>query len=38
MVVTAVALAAYLICFAGASSVDLAQMQRNQIVDTFETI
>lgn len=38
MVVTAVALEAYLICFAGVSSVSLVQMQRNQIVDTYQTV
>ena len=38
MVVTAIALAAFLICFVGVMSGSLAQMQRNQIVDTYEAV
>ena len=33
MVVTAVALAAFLICFAAILSVSVAQIQRNQVAD-----
>ncbi len=36
MVVIAVALAAFLICFTGIVSTSLIQMQRNQVVDTYE--
>ena len=36
MVMIAVALAAFLICFTGIVSTSLAQMQRNQVVDTYE--
>ena len=36
MVVIAVALAAFLICFTGIVSTSLVQMQRNQVVDTYE--
>ncbi len=36
MVVIAVALAAFLICFTGIVSTSLTQMQRNQVVDTYE--
>lgn len=38
MVVIAVMLAASLICFTGIVSVSLAQMQRNQVVDTYEAV
>ncbi len=37
MVVIAVALAAFLICFTGIVSIP-AQMQRNQVVDTYEAV
>lgn len=38
MVVVAVALAAFLICFVSVVSVSLAQIQRNQVVDTYEAV
>ena len=38
MVVIAVALAAFLICFTGIVSTSLIQMQRNQVVDTYEAV
>ena len=38
MVVLAVALAAFLICFTGIVSTSLTQMQRNQVVDTYEAV
>ena len=38
MVVIAVALAAFLICFTGIVATSLTQMQRNQVVDTYEAI
>ncbi len=38
MVIIAVALAAFLICFAGTASVSLAQIQRNQVADTYEAV
>lgn len=38
MVVIAVALAAFLICFVSVVSASLAQMQRNQVVDTYEAV
>ena len=38
MVVIAVALAAVLICFTGIVSTSLTQMQRNQVVDTYEAV
>ena len=38
MVVIAVALAAFLICFAAVASVSIAQMQRSQIADTYEAV
>ena len=38
MVVIAVALAAFLICFTGIVSTSLTQMQRNQVVDTYEAV
>ena len=34
----AVALAAFLICFTGIVSTSLTQMQRNQVVDTYEAV
>lgn len=38
MIIVAVALAAFLICFTGTVSVSLAQIQRNQVVDTYEAV
>ena len=38
MVVIAVALAAFLICFTGIVATSLTQMQRNQVVDTYEAV
>ena len=38
MVVIAVVLAAFLICFTGIVSTSLTQMQRNQVVDTYEAV
>ena len=38
MVVIAVALAAFLICFTGMVSTSLTQMQRNQVLDTYEAV
>ena len=38
MVLIAVALAAFLICFTGIVSTSLTQMQRNQVVDTYEAV
>ena len=38
MVVIAVALAAFLICFTGIVTTSLTQMQRNQVVDTYEAV
>ena len=38
MAVIAVALAAFLICFTGIVSTSLTQMQRNQVVDTYEAV
>lgn len=38
MVVIAVALAAFLICFAAIASVSIAQMQRSQVADTYEAV
>ena len=38
MVVIAVALAAFLILFTGIVSPSLTQMQRNQVVDTYEAV
>ena len=38
MVVIAVELAAFLICFTGIVSTSLTQMQRNQVVDTYEAV
>ena len=38
MVVMAVALAAFLICFRGSVATSLTQMQRNQVVDTYEAV
>jgi len=38
MVVIAVALAAFLICFAAVASVSIVQMQRSQVADTYEAV
>ena len=38
MVVVAITLAAFLICLTGILSTSLLQMQRNQVVDTYETV
>ena len=38
MVVISVALAAFLISFAGSTAVSLVQMQNNQISDTYEAV
>ncbi|MCI8978576.1 MAG: ABC transporter permease [Lachnospiraceae bacterium] len=38
MVVVAVALAAFLVCFAAVISVSVAQIQRNQVADTYEAV
>ena len=38
MVMIAVALAAFLICFTGIVATSLTQMQRNQVVDTYEAV
>ena len=38
MVVIAVALAAFLICFTGIVFTSLTQMQRNQVLDTYEAV
>lgn len=38
MVVVAITLAAFLICLTGILSTSLAQMQRNQVVDTYEAL
>jgi putative ABC transport system permease protein len=38
MVVVAVALAAFLVCFATVISVSIAQIQRNQVADTYEAV
>ena len=38
MVIIAVALAAFLICFTGIVSTSLTQMQRNQVLDTYEAV
>ena len=38
MVVTAVALAAFLVCFAAVISVSVARIQRNQVTDTYEAV
>jgi len=38
MVVIAVALAAFLICFAAVASFSIAQMQRSQVADTYEAV
>ena len=38
MVVIAVALAAFLICFTGIVATSLTQIQRNQVVDTYEAV
>ena len=38
MVVVAVALAAFLVCFAAVISVSIVQIQRNQVADTYEAV
>ncbi len=38
MVVVAVALAAFLVCFAAVVSVSIAQIQRNRVADTYEAV
>ena len=38
MVVVAVALAAFLVCFAAIISISIAQIQRNQVADTYEAV
>ncbi len=38
MVVAAVALAAFLVCFAAVISVSIAQVQRNQVANTYEAV
>ena len=38
MVVIAVALAAFLVCFAAVISVSVAQIQRSQVADTYEAV
>ena len=38
MVVVAVALAAFLVCFAAVISVSIVQIQRNQVADTLSLI
>lgn len=38
MVVIAVALAAFLICLSAVISVSVAQIQRNQVADTYEAV
>ena len=38
MVVVAVALAAFLVCFAAVISISIAQIQRNQVADTYEAV
>ena len=38
MVVIAVALAAFLICFTGIVATCLSQMPRNQVVDTYPSV
>ncbi len=38
MVVIAVALAAFLVCLSAALSVSIAQIQRNQVADTYEAV
>lgn len=38
MVIIAIALAAFLICFTGILSVSLAQIQRSQVTDTYEAV
>lgn len=38
MVVVAITLAALLICLTGILSTSLVQMQRNQVVDTYEAL
>ncbi len=38
MVVVAVALAAFLVCLSAVTSVSVAQIQRNQVADTYEAV
>ena len=38
MVVIAVALAAFFVCFAAVISISIAQIQRNQVADTYEVV
>ena len=38
MVVIAVALAAFLVCLSAVISVSIAQIQRNQVADTYEAV
>ncbi len=38
MVVIAVALAAFLVCFVAVISISIAQIQRNQVADTYEVV
>ncbi len=38
MVVIAVALAAFLVCFAAVISISIAQIQRNQVADAYEVV
>ena len=38
MVIIAVALAAFLLCFAGTATASLAQIQRSQVADTYEAV
>ena len=38
MVVIAVTLAAFLVCFAAVISISIAQIQRNQVADTYEAV
>ena len=38
MVVVAVALAAFLVCLSAVLSVSIAQIQRNQVADTYEAV
>ena len=38
MVIISVALAAFLLCFAGTASASLAQIQRSQVADTYEAV
>ena len=38
MVIIAVALAAFLLCFAGTATASLAQIQRSQVADAYEAV